>query len=234
MNMYFLPWIFSSFVGLIILWSTPIIRNYKIFRIVNVVLIVSNLIGLFNTIGGYYAGSIQYSFIVFFVLSMLSLFIRSKSLFKNTINDTNDSASNTKSTKRGKLWAWFFSILATTVIGMAAYLIDLNSPSDLDVYTDTNESANMILIGVFLVNLLLGIGARFSYLKYSRINQADLIADAIKTQVQTSGASTSSTAAPAKTQDAEERLRKLESLLTNGLISHEEYGQKKKEIIDSI
>ena len=71
-------------------------------------------------------------------------------------------------------------------------------------------------------------------MKYSRINQADLIANAIKTQVQTSGTNTTSTATPAKTQDTEDRLRKLESLLTNGLISQDEYGQKKKEIIDSI
>jgi hypothetical protein len=232
--MYILPWLFSSFVGLIVLWSTPIVRNYKVFKIVNVLLIISNLLGLLNAVGGFYAGSVGISFIAFLVLSVLSLFFRSKTSFKNSISDTNDSTSNTKSAKRGKLWAWFFFILVTTAIGMAAYLIDLNSPSDMDIYTDTNESATMILIGMFIVNLFLGIGARFSYMKYSRINQADLIANAIKTQVQTSGTNTTSTATPAKTQDTEDRLRKLESLLTNGLISQDEYGQKKKEIIDSI
>ncbi len=232
--MYILPWLFSSFVGLIVLWSTPIVRNYKVFKIVNILLIISNLLGLLNTVGGFYAGSVGISFIAFLVLSVLSLFFRSKTSFKNSISDTNDSTSNTKIAKRGKLWAWFFLILATTAIGSAAYFADLNSPSDMDIYTDTNESATMILIGMFIVNLFWGIGARFSYMKYSRINQADLIANAIKTQVQTSGTNTTSTAAPAKTQDTEDRLRKLESLLTNGLISQEEYGQKKKEIIDSI
>jgi hypothetical protein len=229
-------WLFSSFAGLIVLWSTKIVRNYKVFKLVNVVLIVSNLLGYWSLyMGGFhYAGFIGYSFIAFLVLSVLSLFFRSKTSFKNSVSDTNDSTTTTKSASRGKLWAWFFFILVTTAIGMAAYLIDLNSPSDMDIYTDTNESATMILIGILLVTLFLGIGARFSYLKYSRINQADLIANAIKAQVQTSGTSTTSTAAPAKTQDTEDRLRKLESLLTNGLISQEEYGQKKKEIIDSI
>jgi hypothetical protein len=232
--MYILPWLFSSFVGLIILWSTSIVRNYKVFKIVSVLLIVSNLLGFLNTIGGYYAGAIGYSYIAFLVLSVLSLFFRSKTSFKYSISDTNDSTSNTTNAKKGKLWAWFFLILVSTAIGIAAYLIDLNSPSNMDIYTDTNESATMILIGMFIVNLFLGIGARFSYMKYSRINQADLIANAIKTQVQTSGTNTTPTAAPAKTQDTEDRLRKLESLLTNGLISQDEYGQKKKEIIDSI
>lgn len=229
-----LPWLFSSFAGLIILWSTSIVRNYKVFKSFSVALIISNLLGFLYTFGGYYAGSIGYSFIAFLLLSVLSLFFRSKTSFKNSVSETEDSTNNTKNAKKGKLWAWFFLILVSTAIGIAAYLIDLNSPSDMDLYTDTNESATMILIGMFIVNLFLGIGARFSYMKYSRINQADLIANAIKTQVQTSGTNRTPTAAPAQTQDTEDRLRKLESLLTNGLISQDEYGQKKKEIIDSI
>jgi hypothetical protein len=226
------PWLFSSFAGLIILWSTSIVRNYKVFISFSVALIISNLLGFLYSF--FYAGSIGYSFIAFLLLSVLSLFFRSKTSFKNSVSETEDSTINTKNAKKGKLWAWFFFLLVTTAIGTAAYLIDLNSPSDVDIYTDTNESATMILIGMFIVSLFLGIGARFSYMKYSRINQADLIANAIKTQVQTSGTNTTPTAAPAKTQDTEDRLRKLESLLTNGLISQDEYGQKKKEIIDSI
>lgn len=232
--MYSLPWLFSSFAGLIVLWSTSIVRKYQVFKIVSVVLIVSNLLGFLYTFSGYDPLFMAYSFIAFLVLSVLSLFIRSKTSFKHSISDADNSTSNSRNAKKGKLWAWFFLILATTAIGLAAYLIDLSSPSDMDIYTDTNDSATMILIGIFIVNLFLGIGARFSYMKYSRINQADLIANAIKTQVQTSGTNTTPTAAPTKTQDTEDRLRKLESLFANGLISQDEYGQKKKEIIDSI
>jgi hypothetical protein len=80
--------------------------------------------------------------------------------------------------------------------------------------------------------MFMGIGMRVSYKKYARFDQATLIADAIKTQIQSSGTNTAPVLS--KSQDTEERLRKLESLLTNGLISQDEYGQKKKEIIDSI
>ena len=216
-----------SIIGPVIIWITPIRRNYKVFKTISALLIATNLSFLWIASLGSYG-----SFIVFFsallLLNVLSLVFRSRkpSFEKPT--------TTTKSASRGKLWAWFFLILVTTAIGMAAYLIDLDSPSNLDVVTDTNDSATMILVGMLLVTLFLGIGARFSYMKYSRINQADLIANAIKTQVQTSGTNTTPTAAPAKTQDAEDRLRKLESLLTNGLISQDEYGQKKQEIIDSI
>jgi hypothetical protein len=219
----FLFWV----IGPVVIWITPIRRNYKVFKTISALLIATNLYFLY---GAFISFSIGWIVIVSapLLLIVLSLVFRSRkpSFEKPT--------ATTKSASRGKLWAWFFFILVTTASGMAAYFIDLDSPSDMDIYTDTNESATMILIGMLIVNLFLGIGARFSYLKYSRINQADLIANAIKTQVQTPGTNTTSTAAPAKTQDTEDRLRKLESLLTNGLISQDEYGQKKKEIIDSI
>ena len=222
-----LPLLLFSVIGPVVIWITPIRRNYKVFKTISALLIATNLSLLYISYG---TSPIGWILIVsaLLLLSVLSLVFRSRkpSFEKPT--------TTTKSASRGKLWAWFFFILVTTAIGMAAYLIDLNSPSDMDIYTDTNESATMILIGMLLVTLFLGIGARFSYMKYSRINQADLIANAIKTQVQTSGTNTTPTAAPAKTQDAEDRLRKLESLLANGLISQDEYGQKKKEIIDSI
>ncbi len=223
-----LPLLLFSIIGPVVIWITPIRRTYKVFKTISALLIATNLSFLWIAYIGSYGSFIWGIFSALLLLNVLSLVFRSRkpSFEKQT--------TTTKSASRGKIWAWFFLILVTTAIGMAAYLIDLDSPSEMDVYTDTNDSATMILIGMFLVTLFLGIGARFSYMKYSRINQADLIANAIKTQVQTSGTNTTPTAAPAKTQDAEDRLRKLESLLANGLISQDEYGQKKKEIIDSI
>ena len=118
-KMDIVPWLFSSFAGLIILWSTSIVRNYKVFISFSVALIISNLLGFLYSF--FYAGSIGYSFIAFLLLSVLSLFFRSKTSFKNSVSETEDSTINTKNAKKGKLWAWFFFLLVTTAIGTAAY-----------------------------------------------------------------------------------------------------------------
>lgn len=84
------------------------------------------------------------------------------------------------------------------------------------------------------VLIILLIAIILSYLKYSRSNQADLIANAIKSNTQPSTSSTDSTSGVPQAQNTEDRLRKLESLLSSKLVSQEEYEQKKKQIIDSI
>ena len=145
------------------------------------------------------------------------------------LNDTTVSRRNLKT--------WWIIIGLVIAAGAAAFAIDMSNKSDMDTLSGSNDSAVLILIASFIVLAFLGIGARFSYLKYSRVDQADLIASVIKSHVQEPKPDTLTVPAnpsPQNSMTAEARLRKLASLLADGLISNDDYETKKKQIIDSI
>jgi len=120
--------------------------------------------------------------IVLIVLGLFSVVIIKRSTKtkqdKNII--TNETSIDQISRKRLKQLHLLIGIVF--VVGVGAFLIDNQNPSGLDQYTGSNDSAKMILLATYIIIALLGIGARYLYMKYSRINQADLIASAIKSQ----------------------------------------------------
>ena len=217
-------------IGLLIVWITPIRKNFVLFRRINLFFICLLVAGMafsiiiFRNIGLPYVFNLLQ--ILLIAISLISLLAGKRS------SERAKEAPNRTVTSKRNLKSWYVFMGIVFVIGFASYLIDFLNPSMMDQYTNTNDSARMILLGTFVVLALIGLGARFSYQKYSRVNQADLIADAIKTQVQSFG--TAPGRGESETKNTEDRLRKLESLLSSGLVSQEEYGQKKKEIIDSI
>ena len=213
-----------SVIGLIVIWITPIRGNYKVFKTISALLIATNLYFL------YVASILSYLLTVIvsalLLLSVLSLVFRSR---KHSFEKANDNGRIRS--KRG-LGTWVFLSLLVVAIGTGAAVVQFNNPSMQDQYNGRDSSAIATVIATLVAAMFVGIGVRVSYKKYARFDQAALIADAIKTQIQSSGTNTPPVLS--KSQDTEERLRKLESLLANGLISQDEYGQKKKEIIDSI
>jgi len=132
---------------------------------------------------------------------------------------------------RSNLESWcFFSGLAL-IFGIGAYLFDSQNPSDTDQYTGTNDSAKMILIVSFAIFALLVIGTRFSYMKYWRINQADLIASAIKKY--NTSAATNAPSTQFLTQSRLEQLERLLKIREAGGVSDVEFEEMKKSIFSN-
>ena len=139
-----------------------------------------------------------------------------------------DETSNDQNSRK-RLKQWYLLIGIVFVVGVGAFLIDNQNPSDLDQYTGSNDSAEIILLATCIIVALLGIGARFSYMKYSRINQADLIASAIKSQ--NTSATTKAHDAQSLPQSRLEQLERLLRLRDAGGISDAEFEEMKKSLL---
>jgi len=203
-------------LSLLVVSTVPIFKNQpSVTRKIYLVLIALSII----------SGILSFPYYILIIAHLVLLYKLSNALFGKA-NDNGRIRS-----KRG-LRTWVVLSLLVVAIGTGAAVVQFNNPSMQDQYYGRDSSAIATVIATLVAAMFMGIGMRVSYKKYARFDQAALIADAIKTQIQSSGTNTAPVLS--KSQDTEERLRKLESLLANGLISQEEYSQKKKEIIDSI
>lgn len=165
-----------------------------------------------------------------FLVILLIGFLTRKREFTSPPKPTDKTASS-----KQNLAGWYFLIFVVFAGGMVAYVFDIKNPSEIDRYEGTNESALMIAVSTTALLVLLGICARFSYQKFSRVNQADLIAEAIKSQVQPQNTNPPTwPPGPQNPMDPDARLRKLASLLADGLISNDDFQTKKQQILDSI
>jgi hypothetical protein len=168
--------------------------------------------------------------ILILLVILLIGFLTRKREFTSPSKPTDKAASS-----KQNLAGWYLLILVVFIGGMVAYVYDIKNPSEIDRYEGTNESALMIAAATTAVLVLLGICARFSYQKFSRVNQADLIAEAIRSQVQPQNTNPPTwPPAPQNSMDPDARLRKLASLLADGLISNDDFETKKQQILDSL
>ena len=170
-------------------------------------------------------------FTLLIILGFISFALISRGT--KTKQDKNITANETSTDQisRKRLGQWYLLIGIVCVVGVGAFLIDSQNPSDLDQYTSTNESAKMTLLATCIIVALLGIGARFSYMKYSRINQADLIASAIKSQ--NTSATTKAHDVQSLPQSRLEQLERLLRLRDAGGISDAEFEEMKKSILST-
>lgn len=127
----------------------------------------------------------------------------------------------------GGLKAWLTVIGVVAVVGIGFYVSKINNPSDLDLYTGTNDDANKIIFFTSLVLTLLAIGAGFSYKKYSRIDQANLIAESIKSKDTDKDLPSSQVSLPL------DQLERLIKIRDSGGITESEFEAMKKSIIKS-
>ena len=176
------------------------------------------------------------SYLKFYVIDLIQVFVvialcayamryappKLKSMINNP--ETKGSSQN--------LIRWYITGAIISIVGVGAYLIDINNPSELDLYTNTNDSANYVLLGTILVLVLLGIGARFSYMKYSRIDQAQLIAAAIQTNnLNNSNNSPVSRSPNSSKLDELDRLVKMRA---DSVITESEFLKMKQSILDDL
>ena len=168
-------------------------------------------------------------FTLLIILGFISFALISRGT--KTKQDKNITANETSTDQisRKRLGQWYLLIGIVCVVGVGAFLIDNQNPSDLDQLTGTNDSAKMTLLATCIIVALLGIGARFSYMKYSRINQADLIASAIKSQ--NTSATTKAHDIQSLPQSRLEQLERLLRLRDAGGISDTEFEEMKKSIL---
>ena len=219
-------------IGSIVIWSTPIRKDKATFRKINLIFAVSLS---FETV--YLVSADPLFSKQFLVLKIVLIGIFAALSSKRKQVPSSNESSNRTTVSRQNLRIWWFLIGLAFIAGSVAYLLDMNNQSDSDRYFGTNDSATIISGVTFIVLGILGTGARFSYLKYSRVNQADLIADAIKFHVQSPSSSRvkeSPQLSRENPTDVESRLRKLAALHADSLISKDEYETKKKQIIDSL
>ena len=206
-------------VGLAVAWINPRKKDYQFFKKIHITLISGQV---FLGVVGIFVGD-GFDFISI-AIPVISLYIKkqkNETALKIRKSDASSDSLKRKATSRGKLITWL------VVFGIVfAGFIFLTLGGVLEGEADASMTAPVLII--LLIAIIL------SYLKYSRSNQADLIANAIKSNTQPSTSSTDSTSGVPQAQNTEDRLRKLESLLSNKLVSQEEYEQKKKQIIDSI
>jgi hypothetical protein len=224
-------------IGFIVALMTPIRKNLKVLRNIKLLFIVALIYSIYldftpTSSGNSSSSSMGLNFFYFKILMILFLIFFKSSKMDRSVNGLNIQGNPTGS--RGNFIAWCVLLGIIFCGGFGAWLIDVNNPSEMDIYTSTNDSALITIACTGLALSVFGLGARFSYLKYARVNQAALIANAIKSQIPSSNSSTPSRSEELNSQRTENRLRKLASLLADGLITQEEYEQKKKEIIDSI
>lgn len=207
-------------VGLAVAWINPRKKDYKFFKKIHITLISGQV---FLGVVGIFVGANALDFVLI-AIPAISLYVKkqkNETALKIRKSDASSDSLKRKATSRGKLIAWL------VVFGIVfAGFIFLTLGGVLEGEADASMTAPVLII--LLIAIIL------SYLKYSRSNQADLIANAIKSNTQPSTSSTDSTSGVPQAQNTEDRLRKLESLLSNKLVSQEEYEQKKKQIIDSI
>ncbi len=216
-------------IGSIVIWISPIRKNLVILKRFNILFIALIIFSIFIDGENSRPEFLIFRLILIFVLTILI--------------SRKESAARSQDPKlrrvdaRRNLRSWYFMIGIVLVIAIGALAYDFSNPSDWDRLNGNNDSATIIFGVAFVVLGILGTGARFSYLKYSRVNQAELIADVIKSHVQQPNSG--SLAAPANPSpqtppDVEERLRKLASLLADGLISNDDFEAKKNQILDSL
>ena len=206
-------------VGLAVAWINPRKKDYKFFKKIHISLISGQV--LLGVVGIFVGDGFDFVLIAIPAISLYVKKQKNETALKIRKSDASSDSLKRKATSRGKLITWL------VVFGIVfAGFIFLTLGGVLEGEADASMTAPVLII--LLIAIIL------SYLKYSRSNQADLIANAIKSNTQPSTSSTDSTSGVPQAQNTEDRLRKLESLLSNKLVSQEEYEQKKKQIIDSI
>ena len=168
-------------------------------------------------------------FTLLIILGFISFALIRRGTKTNQDKNITANETSTDQISRKRLGQWYLLIGIVCVVGVGAFLIDNQNPSDLDQYTGTNDSAKMTLLATCIIVALLGIGARFSYMKYSRINQADLIASAIKSQ--NTSATTKAHDIQSLPQSRLEQLERLLRLRDAGGISDTEFEEMKKSIL---
>ena len=129
-----------------------------------------------------------------------------------------------------RLRFWWIIIGIVTFLGVVAFTVDTNTPSPEDRLTGSNGSASAIFFATFAIVILLIIGARFSYTKFARINQADLLADKFGSQKH-SELTGPPTVANFPSSDKYDQLAKLKNLLDSGAITQNEYEQEKSKVL---
>ena len=210
---------FIVVVGLAVAWINPRKKDYKFFKKIHISLISGQV--LLGVVGIFVGDGFDFVLIAIPAISLYVKKQKNETALKIRKSDASSDSLKRKATSRGKLITWL------VVFGIVfAGFIFLTLGGVLEGEADASMTAPVLII--LLIAIIL------SYLKYSRSNQADLIANAIKSNTQPSTSSTDSTSGVPQAQNTEDRLRKLESLLSNKLVSQEEYEQKKKQIIDSI
>ena len=168
-------------------------------------------------------------FTLLIILGFISFALIRRGTKTNQDKSITANETSTDQISRKRLGQWYLLIGIVCVVGVGAFLIDNQNPSDLDRLTGTNDSAKMTLLATCIIVALLGIGARFSYMKYSRINQADLIASAIKSQ--NTSATTKAHDIQSLPQSRLEQLERLLRLRDAGGISDTEFEEMKKSIL---
>ena len=217
-----------ALVGSIVVWISPIRKNLVILKRFYMAFIAMFIYSIFIDLeqGG---PTLQINPVLIFVLTIL---ISRKELVARS-----QDPKLRRVDARRNLRSWYFMIGIVLAVATGALAYDFSNPGDLDRLNGNNDSATVTLGIAFVVLGILGTGARFSYLKYSRVNQADLIADAIKSHVQPPNSGPLGAPAnpsPQTPPDVEDRLRKLTSLLADGLISNDDFETKKQQILDSL
>ena len=176
------------------------------------------------------------SYLKFYVIDLIQVFVvialcayamryappKLKSMINNP--ETKGSSQN--------LIRWYITGAIISIVGVGAYLIDINNPSELDLYTNTNDSASYVLLGTILAVVLLGIGARFSYMKYSRIDQAQLIAAAIQTN--NLNKSNNSPVSRSPNSSKLDELDRLVKMRADSVITESEFLKMKQSILDDL
>jgi len=164
---------------------------------------------------------------VFVVIALCAYAMRyAPPKLKSMINNPETKGSNKN------LILWYITGAIISIVGVGAYLIDINNPSELDWYTDTNDSANYVLLGTILAVVLIGIGARFSYMKYSRIDQAQLIAVAIQTN--NLNKSNNSPVSKSPNSSKLDELDRLVKMRADSVITESEFLKMKLSILDDL